>query len=106
MGNMIRLFRTNFNKAVAANEGSFSFEGEKKFSGRSALVFKARFPQSKGYYGKTIELYVDKALNLPVKLTVWNWDDKLIEFYQLTNLKINPGLTSKDFDDSNPGYNF
>ncbi|MGE5480942.1 MAG: DUF1571 domain-containing protein [Chloroflexota bacterium] len=106
IGFIIRLIRSNYDKAKKAGEGAFTFDGEKKLFGRPALVFKAVFPARKGYHGKLIELYVDKDLMLPLQLSVWGWNDELLEKYQFTKLKINPGLKDIDFDEKNPAYSY
>ena len=57
-------------------------------------------------------VYVDKALNLPIMYESYDWPKKegedpvLIEAYTYQKLKINVGLTDKDFDYKNPAYNY
>jgi hypothetical protein len=58
------------------------------------------------------KIYVDKELNLPVRFVCWDWPQspnakpKLLEEYTYVNLKLNVGLTDKDFDPSNPDYDY
>jgi len=57
-------------------------------------------------------IYVDKELNLPIRYESYDWPKKpgeapiLIEAYTYQKLKINVGLTDKDFDYKNPAYNY
>ncbi|MDR1958468.1 MAG: DUF1571 domain-containing protein [Planctomycetaceae bacterium] len=57
-------------------------------------------------------IYVDNELNLPIRYESYDWpknsNDKpeLIEAYSYDNLRINVGLTDKDFSTSNKDYNF
>jgi len=55
-------------------------------------------------------IYVDKELNLPIRYESYEWPrkagetPKLIEVYEYRDLKINVGLTDRDFDPENPEY--
>ena len=57
-------------------------------------------------------IYVDKELNLPIRYESYDWPKKegddpiLIEAYTYQKLKINVGLTDKDFDYKNSAYNY
>ena len=57
-------------------------------------------------------IYVDKALNLPIRYESYDWPrkegetPKLIEAYTYLNLQLNVGLTDADFDYTNPTYNY
>jgi len=56
------------------------------------------------------KIFVDKELNMPIMYQSFDWarkaDEKpqLIEAYRYRDLKINVGLTDKDFDHTNPAY--
>ena len=58
------------------------------------------------------KVYIDKELDLPVRYVCWDWPSKkggkprLMEEYTYVNLKINVGLTDKDFDPKNPAYDY
>jgi outer membrane lipoprotein-sorting protein len=58
------------------------------------------------YYGGRSELLVDKETYLPVKATTWDWNGRLYETYSYHGMKVNVGLTDKDFDPNNKEYNF
>lgn len=58
------------------------------------------------YYGGRAELMVDKETHLPVKATTWDWAGKLYETYSYKDIKLNVGLSPKDFDPDNKGYDF
>lgn len=57
-------------------------------------------------------IFVDKELSLPIRYESYDWPKKedeepmLIEAYTYQKLKINVGLTDKDFDHKNPEYNY
>jgi hypothetical protein len=57
-------------------------------------------------------VYVDDALNLPVRYESYDWPRKpgtapiLLEEYTYTDIKLNNGFTDFDFDTKNPEYSF
>jgi hypothetical protein len=57
-------------------------------------------------------LFIDRELNLPIRLEAYEWparaggDPLLVEEYEYQDLDLNPGLTDTDFDIDNPAYGF
>src|SRR2546430_10415929 len=43
---------------------------------------------------------------LPVRATVYDWDDRVVADYAYRELRLNPPLTRADFDAANPEYGF
>lgn len=62
------------------------------------LEIKAEFPQGKGYYTHLGRLTVDRRTWLPTGLACYGWDNEFLEEYHFDDIKINPGLTGKDFE--------
>jgi hypothetical protein len=58
------------------------------------------------YYGGRTEFYVTKDKSIPVRVVIRDWQGRLYEQYDYTEIKLNVGLTSKDFDPDNPAYDF
>jgi hypothetical protein len=58
------------------------------------------------YYGGGAEFHVDKATGIPVRVVIRDWQGRLYEQYDYTEVKLNVGLTRKDFDPDNKDYNF
>ncbi|NMB76791.1 MAG: DUF1571 domain-containing protein [Myxococcales bacterium] len=58
------------------------------------------------YYGARAEFLVDRETNLPLRVTIWDWKGQVYETFEYQDLKLNPGLTSRDFDPANPAYKF
>ena len=58
------------------------------------------------------QVLIDDELNLPVRYTSYDWPKargakpEILEQYTYLNVKLNVGLTDKDFDPSNSAYNF
>jgi outer membrane lipoprotein-sorting protein len=106
IGHFLDLIMENYRKSKNDPESRISFEGETLFDGRMCLHIKAVFPNGKGYYGHTIHVYFDRLTTLPVKLTVLGWNNEFLEEYSFEGLKLNTGLTDRDFDIKNPEYRF
>lgn len=57
-------------------------------------------------------LYIDRETNLPVRLEQYGFpasagaQPPLVEEYTYSNIRLNPGLTDRDFDPRNPAYDF
>lgn len=49
------------------------------------------------YYGGRIEILFDKNSQLPLSVSVWDWQGNLYETFSYSGLKLNVGLTDRDF---------
>ncbi|MBF0225836.1 MAG: DUF1571 domain-containing protein [Desulfobacterales bacterium] len=58
------------------------------------------------HYCHKITVYIDKELRVPTKIINYDWKGNVYEMYQFNQLKINVGLTDKDFDPKNSDYKF
>lgn len=58
------------------------------------------------HYCQRIVIYIDRESAILVKVDIFDWEGNLYETYQYTDLKINLGLTDRDFSSDNPAYNF
>jgi hypothetical protein len=58
------------------------------------------------YYGKRALFHLDKETHLPLKVQIYDWNGQLYEDFEYRDVKLNPGLSAKDFDSKNPEYNF
>ena len=105
-GHILQLIEKNYRMAQGDKESRITFEGESVADGEKALLFKGIFPKGKGYYGHTVLVWFDRSLLLPVKITVYGWDNEFLEEYSFKEIKLNVGLTERDFDKANPEYHF
>lgn len=100
----------DYHRARANPEDSVTYEdlGYQEIYGHRCHCFRIRVPEQheSEYYGPLSEVCISKESKLPVRLRIWNSDGKLIEDYGYTDLDLNPGLTSKEFDPDNPSYDF
>jgi outer membrane lipoprotein-sorting protein len=58
------------------------------------------------YYGGQAEFHVAKETSMPVRVIIRDWQGRLYEQYDYSEVKLNVGLTRKDFDPDNKEYNF
>lgn len=62
---------------------------------RLTLVFHA--DRTAGYYAQRGEIWVDTAHFLPIRLSLYDWDNQLYAYYEYRNLQLNPGLGPEAF---------
>ncbi|MDZ4821059.1 MAG: DUF1571 domain-containing protein [Planctomycetota bacterium] len=66
----------------------------------------------KNFLFNVARIYVDNALNIPIRYEAYDWPTTpggapvLTEEYTYARIKLNQGLTDADFDIRNPAYNF
>jgi outer membrane lipoprotein-sorting protein len=106
IGHIIRLMEKDHRMAKNDPECSVQVEKSTLSNGRQVFLIKAVQPPGKGYYGHKVIVAIDQGLLLPVKVTVFGWKDELLEEYEYEGLKLNVGLTDRDFDPENPEYDF
>ena len=59
-----------------------------------------------GYYCYRVLVFIDQENDLLIRAVVYDWSDQIVEEYEYTQLRLNPGLTDRDFDPDNPDYGF
>lgn len=76
------------------------------------LIELIHHDRNAGYEFHKAQVFIDDELNLPVRYAAYDWPDtaggkpKLIEEYTYYNVKVNVGLTDKDFSPENKKYKF
>ena len=58
------------------------------------------------YYCKTIRLFLDESIGVPVRTEIIDWNDKPFEIYEYRNVKLNLPIDDLDFSTENPAYRF
>jgi hypothetical protein len=58
------------------------------------------------YYASRMEVWIDEELNLPIKAQAFDHFGQLYEVFEFRDMRVNTGLTEKDFDEDNPDYDF
>lgn len=80
---------------------------------RPCRMIQVLHPQRRDYFDfYKAEVYIDRELRIPVRYAAWSWPEKpggepvLLEEYTYLDVKVNVGLTDKDFDPDNQAYNY
>lgn len=103
---LLNLNTDQYKRATANHELGRKDHGIQVVDGRKVYVMENILPRDKkkGYYCYRVFQYMDYMEALEPKVEVYNWNDELKESFVYTKLKLNPGLTEKDFDPKNPNY--
>lgn len=106
LGVAIKSLIDQYDLAYKQGDLKIDFKGEEIKEERTCLKMEASFPEGKGYYAGRIITFIDKELNLPAHISIYDWKDNLLETASYTQLKLNVGLTDNDFSPRNPSYGF
>jgi hypothetical protein len=106
--NLVRTVASNVRRALQSGELISKAHGEKTIYGRKTRELEGVLSKdkSKGYYCYRCIVNVDLETRMPIKIQIFDWSDRLVECYGFEDLKLNPGLTDRDFDPKNPKYQF
>lgn len=97
LGYILSCASKDIHSAMKNKDAVFTYEGDCDVYGRKAVRVRTEYPKDKGYYAHKVILSYDKETGLPLKITMFDWDNKFMEEYGYENLKTNVGLTEKDF---------
>jgi outer membrane lipoprotein-sorting protein len=103
---IMEVMEADFQRAQQNGMDAIRYAGEEHFDSRKVWVLEGRFPENQGYYAKTVVLYLDQILGVPIKVSIYDESNALAEEYVFHQLAINVGFTDQDFDPDNPDYDF
>ena len=90
-----------------------NFRKNAKIENRPCTILEVVHPQpSPKYDFHKAQIFIDNQLGFPVRYAAYSWPTAagqplpVLEEYTYLNVKVNVGLTDKDFDPSNKDYNF
>ncbi|MDD5557098.1 MAG: DUF1571 domain-containing protein [bacterium] len=108
IGYFLRVFMENAARAREEDAGALVDRGPDTVSGRPVRVIEAILPaeREKGYYCHRCVVSFDEEHGLPIRIRIYDWDDRLAEEYVYEDLELNVGLTGADFDRGNEAYGF
>ncbi len=97
----------------AAGDCQVEFVDTAKINDRACTKITVTHPDRKAPYDFNVaEVFIDNELQVPIRYAAYSWPRKaggepeLLEEYTYLNLELNVGLTAKDFDPSNPEYEY
>jgi hypothetical protein len=98
----------NMRRALRAGEFEAKDHGEQTVYGRKTRELEGILSKdpAKGYYCYRCIVNLDLETRMPIRTQIFDWENRLVECYGYEQLKLNPGLTDKDFDPRNPEYHF
>ena len=108
IGRLLDFVSDNAQRGLQRGEVTIEDGGQRTTFDRPTHRYVMHFPNdpAKGYYCMTALIDVDQEYHLPIYAEIFDWDGLLIEHYGYLDLRLNPGLTDKDFDPKNPAYGF
>ena len=84
-----------------------------RVANRDCLLIKVRHDERRSPYDFHLaEVFIDRELGIPIRYAAYTWPRRageepiLEEEYTYTNIRLNVGLTDRDFDPDNPAYAF
>ena len=108
IGRLVDIVTQNFERGMKSGELKLSYIGEEEACGRKAWHTRGELPEKKEnpYYGAKIDIWIDEALGLPIKIVIYGWQGEFLESYGYRDLKLNPGLKDDEFDSGYKEYDF
>jgi len=106
IGYLLEAVAENMRTAIGLGELTFSGGGEETVYGRTTRILKVVFPKEKAqdYAGHRYIINQDVENKAPIRIRIYDQDNKLIENYGYENLELNKRLTDDDFNPENPEY--
>lgn len=84
-----------------------------KIGKRECTVLSVEHPVKRSYFDfYRAEIFIDNEYQIPVRYCAYDWPTtpggkgQVMEEYTYQNIKLNVGLTARDFDRNNPRYKF
>lgn len=106
--NVVNLIGRELRKGIRKGEISIGKQGVETIYGRNTRQIEIVFPESqaRGYYCYRAVINIDAESELPIRVQIFDWDDRLVESYGYEAVALNAGLNDADFDPRNPAYGF
>lgn len=100
---LIKLFGENLKRGWASGELEYRTGKEEMLYGRKTIPIEARFskePRNHYYCYRSI-MNLDIEKKIPIRVQVFDWENRLVGDYGYENLTLNAGLTDADFEPRN-----
>ncbi|MBI4537852.1 MAG: DUF1571 domain-containing protein [candidate division NC10 bacterium] len=108
IGRVLEIVGENTRRAAKNRVLTLIDRGMGEVAGRKVREIEGVLPNdpSAGYYGLRVIVSFDQEHHLPIRVVVYDWEDRLVEDYAYSELRLNPGFSDADFDPANPAYGF
>lgn len=111
--NLIKRLVEVANEDMQYGECEVKYYPGAKINGRVCTMAQVTHPVRRPYFRYHLaRLFIDDELQLPVRYAAYDWPEtpggppRLMEEYTYLDIKLNVGLTDRDFDYHNESYNF
>lgn len=106
LGKIMQMVEADYRRSQQQGLDAIRYVGEEQVDNRLTWVVQGRFPEDQAYYARRVVLFIDQTLCLPIKVSIFDGSDDLVEEYLFHQLEINVPFTEDDFDPANPAYDF
>ncbi len=108
IGRVLEIIGENVRRAFRQKALKLIDRGAGEVAGRKVREIEGILPAdlAAGYYCHRVILSFDEEHQLPIRAVVFDAENRLVEDYTYTQLRLNSGLSDKDFDPGNPAYGF
>lgn len=113
MGHMIDTIDSAWERELRAGESEVVLTEGVRVGGRPCTRITSVHPKrSASYLFHMVKVYIDDEHRLPIRFEAYDWprtpgaEPELVEEYTYAKLRVNVGLTERDFDASNREYSF
>jgi len=113
LGHMIDTIARRWEVELKPGLTRVEFHPHSKVGDRECTMIETTHPLHDGtFIFHRVRLYIDDKFGLPIRLEGYDWpkhpgvEPELVEEYTYANLRLNPGLTDRDFDPTNPSYSY
>jgi hypothetical protein len=113
LGHLIQTVSQRWAAEMKPGETLVTIKPDVKVGERACTMVQSTHPtRDARYLFYSVKLYIDQELNLPIRFEAYDWPASpgaapaLIEEYTYNGLRVNAGLTDRDFDPANNQYSF
>lgn len=113
MRNMVKLLLKRWEGQTEFGETEVRFFPDAKMGDVACEVIESSHPRPRQQFPfQMTRLYIEKESRLPIRVENYGFPRRpgdrppLLEEYTYTNVRVNVGLTDRDFDRNNPEYKF
>lgn len=109
LGRLIELLATHIDRAMTRGELATREipAADPSSSAKAERRLELMTPKTAtGYLAHRTVVSIDLGTRLPVAVDLFGANDELLASYMYKDLVVNPGLTDRDFDPTNPQYSF
>jgi hypothetical protein len=113
IGALIDTVAHHWEAELTPGESRVVFHLNARVGNRACLMIESIHPQHQPQFlFHKVKLYIDQEHGLPIRFEAYDWPKhpgaapELVEEYTYLDLRINSGLTERDFDPANSQYSF